>query len=132
MIKIVEDFKTRYRTALVMTGIKAAEISRKTGISEATLSQYLGGYSKPKDERLALLAGVLGVDPLWLKGFDVPMNRNDITGNFLTKYTDTPGAKNLVAYYNAMNKYGQNKLLEYAEDIADKYKKGEDDATEEA
>lgn len=133
MTKIVEDFKTRYRKALVLTGIKAVEISRKTGIPETTLSQYLSGYSKPKDKRLGVLADVLGVDPSWLMGFDVPMNSKDISDNLLQNHIDIHLNGRIAELMNVasdMNDAGLRRLLQYAEDIQDKYKKGEDDAEE--
>ena len=133
MTKIVEDFKTRYRKALVLTGIKAVEISRKTGIPETTLSQYLSGYSKPKDKRLGVLADVLGVDPSWLMGFDVPMNSKDISDNLLQNHIDIYLNGRIAELMNVasdMNDAGLRRLLQYAEDIQDKYKKGEDDAEE--
>lgn len=133
MTKIVEDFKTRYRTALVMTGMKAVEISRKTGIPETTLSQYLSGYSKPKDKRLGILADALGVDPSWLMGFDVPMNSKDISDNLLQNHIDIHLNGRIAELMNVasdMNDAGLRRLLQYAEDIQDKYKKGEDNAEE--
>lgn len=132
MTKIVEDFKTRYRIALVMTGMKAVDISKKTGISESTLSQYLKGYSKPKDERLALLADVLGVDPLWLKGFDVPMNRNAISMSDALHITaqECGMAEELLSVSKDMNEEGLKRLIAYAEDIKDKYRKDKADAEE--
>ena len=53
--------------------IKAIDLAKRSGISEATISQYRSGYSKPKDNRLVLIANILGVDPAWLMGLDVPM-----------------------------------------------------------
>ena len=68
------SFKERFRQALDVKGMKAVEVSEKTGISQATLSQYLSGYSTPKPDRLGLIADALDVDYAWLLGFRVPMN----------------------------------------------------------
>lgn len=73
MLEKVSSFSERFKEALEIKNIKAIEISEKTGISESTLSQYKGGYSKPKDKRLALIANALDVDPAWLMGLNVPM-----------------------------------------------------------
>lgn len=73
MNRIVEEFKYRLEKALTCRGIKPAELAQRTGISEATISQYRSGYSKPKDARLVQIANVLNVDPAWLMGIDVPM-----------------------------------------------------------
>lgn len=73
MIEIVEEFKTRLNKALSIREMKPVELAKKCGISESTISQYRSGYAKPKDQRLALIANALGVQPAWLMGMDVPM-----------------------------------------------------------
>ena len=73
MIEIKEEFRYRLERALVVRNIKPSELAKSTGISEATISQYRSGYSKPKDTRLVQIANCLHVDPSWLLGLDVPM-----------------------------------------------------------
>lgn len=73
MIQIKEEFKYRLERALSIREIKPADLARATDISEATISQYRSGYSKPKDTRLVKIANYLRVDPSWLMGLDVPM-----------------------------------------------------------
>ena len=74
MLQMVSTFKDRFIKAMEIRNIKAIELSEKTGISESTLSQYKGGYSKPKAKRLAIIADALEVDPAWLMGLNVPIN----------------------------------------------------------
>lgn len=95
MIKIEESFKDRFNRALLMCNMTAADLSRKTGISESTLSQYKSGYAKPKDERLVKIANALGVDPAWLMGLDVPMRPSDVHSNVHTEgyYKDPETAR---------------------------------------
>lgn len=71
VVKGIADFKDRYAEALADSGISAAELSRITKISEATLSQYKSGYAKPKRDKLALIADALHVSPVWLMGMAV-------------------------------------------------------------
>lgn len=73
MAKPIDSFRNRLEQALSYADMKPADLARKTGISEATISQYRSGYSKPKNDRLAIIAEALGVRPEWLIGFDVPM-----------------------------------------------------------
>lgn len=73
MIEIKEEFKYRLEKALSARNIKPADLARMSGISEATISQYRSGYSKPKDKRLVKIANCLDVNPTWLMGLDVPM-----------------------------------------------------------
>lgn len=73
MIEIKESFDRRFKTALSIRGIKPVDLAKQMGISEATISQYRSGYAKPKEPRLVAIANILGVDPAWLMGLDVPM-----------------------------------------------------------
>ena len=73
MAKPIDSFRNRLEQALSYADMKPADLARKTGISEATISQYRSGYSKPKNDRVAIIAEALGVKPEWLIGFDVPM-----------------------------------------------------------
>lgn len=74
MIKKVEEFKDRLNKALLIRDIKPVVLSKKTGISESTISQYRSGYAKPKEDKLAVIANALDVNPAWLMGLDVPMS----------------------------------------------------------
>jgi len=74
VVRGIADFKDRYAEALADSGISAAELSRITKISEATLSQYKSGYAKPKRDKLALIADALHVSPVWLMGMPVEKN----------------------------------------------------------
>ena len=67
-----ESFRERFERAIENSGLKPIDIAKKTGISQATLSQYRSGYSKPKSSRLFLLARTLNVSPSWLMGIDTP------------------------------------------------------------
>lgn len=71
----IADFKDRLNEALILRDVKPSELHRRTGISEATISQYRSGYAEPKKEKLGLIATALAVDPAFLMGFDVPPRR---------------------------------------------------------
>ena len=92
MIEMVSSFKERYNLALSIRNIKAIELSEKTGISESTLSQYKGGYSKPKDKRLFKIAEVLNVTPEWLMGLNVPMDEEERAKKIRESYSYVPAA----------------------------------------
>lgn len=74
MVEVKEEFRYRLIKAMDREGIRAADLARKTGLLESTISQYRSGYAKPKEERLAMLANALHVNPVWLMGLDVPMD----------------------------------------------------------
>ena len=81
MIGTVEEFRYRLEKAMNIRGLRPIDICNSTGISQSTLSQYRSGYSKPKDDRLRLIASVLDVNPAWLMGLDVPMDLTEKSKN---------------------------------------------------
>ena len=68
-------FADRLKAALLMNNTTAAELSRKTGISEGSLSQYLKGTFIPKADKVYLISKELNVSPNWLLSFDEPDER---------------------------------------------------------
>lgn len=71
----MEDFSVRLRKALMLSGMKQADIVERTGIAKGMLSSYLSGKYKPKQNNTYKLALVLNVNEAWLMGLDVPMER---------------------------------------------------------
>ncbi len=67
-------FSERLCEALEKRHMTAAELSRKLGINEGTVSQYKSGAYEPKQKRLQNIADILNVSIPWLMGADVPMN----------------------------------------------------------
>lgn len=63
----------RLKTALDRLNMRAQELSDRSGVAKASISQYINGTHKPSNVSAGKMAPVLGVDPLWLMGFDVPM-----------------------------------------------------------
>ena len=60
------EFHDRLQWALSESGMTASELSEKTGISEANISNYLKGKYVAKQDKCYLLAKALNVDPGWL------------------------------------------------------------------
>ena len=73
MIEKVSSFKDRLNEALLVKQMRPVDLAKKTKISESTISQYRSGYAEPKEEKLALIANALDVNPSWLMGLSVPM-----------------------------------------------------------
>ena len=69
----VETCSQRIAKALSIKGINQAELCRRANIPKSSLSLYLSGAYEPKQDRLYDMAQALNVDPVWLMGFDVPM-----------------------------------------------------------
>lgn len=70
------DFAERLTQALDLRGLSAADLSRATGVSEGTISCYKKGKYQAKQNRVYDFARALRVDPAWLMGYDVPMERS--------------------------------------------------------
>ena len=48
-------------------------------MNKSDISQYVAGKVEPSQEKLVVLGMALNVTESWLMGFDVPMNRQDIS-----------------------------------------------------
>ena len=72
----------RLRIALSNNNMKPQELADKTGVSKASISQYINGSHKPSNISAGKIGEALNVEPLWLMGFDVPMERG--------KFRDAP------------------------------------------
>ena len=74
-----DTFKNRMAMALSLRQMKQSELSRLTSIDSGTINNYLSGKYEPKQNRLEIIANALDVSPVWLMGFDVPMERETST-----------------------------------------------------
>lgn len=70
-------FAKRFDDILYEKQISAAEISRRTGISEATMSKYRKGIHMPQGQNLQIIANALGVTTDYLLGSDGAKNLNE-------------------------------------------------------
>lgn len=73
----IASVKERLNKALSEKGVTAAELSRRTGISKGSISQYKNGVVNPKQDRIYLIANALGVSEAWLMGYDVSMSKSE-------------------------------------------------------
>ena len=73
----IESCAKRLRKALTIRNMKQSELCRKTKIATSAMSEYLSGLYEPKQDKIYIMAQALDVDPVWLMGFDVPMEKED-------------------------------------------------------
>lgn len=71
----VANFADRLNEAMRIRGKKAVEISRETGIDNASISYWRHGKYEATQTGVYLLSKCLDVNEAWLMGFDVPMER---------------------------------------------------------
>lgn len=73
----MNDFNSRLAVVMAEKNIKAAELSRLTGISKPRLSQYKNGVYVPKADAICVMARALGVSEAYLLGTtDIPEARS--------------------------------------------------------
>lgn len=75
MSLLVDSFSNRLKYAITIKNIKPIDLSRKTGISKTNISCYMSGKYEAKADGVKLLADALDVNPVWLMGYDVSMER---------------------------------------------------------
>ena len=74
----MDIFKDRLILAMTHRNIRAAELSRLTGLSKARISQYVNGHFVPKSDAILLLAEALNVSELWLLGKSADMTPGEV------------------------------------------------------
>lgn len=72
---ISEPCSVRIKKALSVRGMTQSELCERTSIPKSAISEYIKGVYEPKQDRLFVIAQALDVDPVWLMGFDVPMEK---------------------------------------------------------
>ena len=71
----IESCATRIKKALSIRNMKQSELCRLTKIATSAMSEYISGRYDPKQDKIYLMSEALNVDPVWLMGFDVPMEK---------------------------------------------------------
>ena len=75
------EIGNRLNQAMRLRGLTQTDIINKTGITKGALSSYLSGRYEPKHTNIYKLAKALNVSPVWLMGYNVPME-NEIINDF--------------------------------------------------
>lgn len=91
--------------------------------NKSDISQYVAGKTEPNQDKLFILSESLHVNVAWLMGFDVPMENNYNTMN--TPQLSHSIMERLSIALNELNPEGQERVIEYAEDLVagERYKK---------
>lgn len=91
----------RLDKALNIAGISAADLARASEVPKSSISQYLSSDHIPSEENATRMGNVLNVNPLWLMGFDAPMN---------TKSTADQDDRlaSILDYYQLLNDVGRD------------------------
>jgi transcriptional regulator with XRE-family HTH domain len=119
-----DSFKNRLNQALEIRGMKPIELSKRTGLSKARISQYTNGVYEAKQKALYLIARALNVSEAWLMGYDVPMERlmyekNAAEVELLECIQVTFGKKavQLLEQFIELNEVGKDKAIDTLIDL---------------
>lgn len=121
-----EKTAKRLQLALSNANMKPQELAEKSGVSKSSISQYVNGSHAPSNISSGKMGDVLGVNPMWLMGFDVKMTEKP-TENIkeLTSIHLSDLEKEIIGKLKQLNKEGLGKISEYADDLlsSGKYEK---------
>lgn len=65
-----EIFIKRLSALMEERELKQAELAKMSGVRASSISDYLTGKYKPKQDNIDLIARALSVSPVWLMGYD--------------------------------------------------------------
>lgn len=100
----------------------------KVKLGRNDLSQYVSGKVEPRQTKLYVLSRALNVNPAWLMGYDVPMEKLDdgpsdiLTNNIEDVYP-------IILKYEKLNELGKQKTDEYINDLLENPKYTKSDAS---
>ena len=113
--KIIEPCSVRIKKALSIRKMTQTELCAKTKISKSSLSEYMSGKYVPRQDKTYIIAQALNVDPVWLMGYDVPMEKQaqpETKKVPLTEAELNEGEKALLALFNRVPKDQQQLVLQ--------------------
>lgn len=103
----------RLKQALNNRNMIPQELAEQSKVNKASISQYINGSHAPSNISSGKMGPVLGVNPLWLMGFDVPM----IPDN--TQNTDLANYSKRGVTINVLGRVAAGIPIEAVEDIID-------------
>ena len=90
------------------------------------LSQYVSGKVEPRQDKLSILGMALGVNEVWLMGYDVPAGKDELAqlASSAPTRTYSQSTQDAVELFEQLDVLDQGKIIGKMEDMleADKYK----------
>ena len=65
-----ESFPKRFKKVIEQQNITQTELSKKTGITQSSISDWLNGKYSPKQDKIDILSRALNVSPAYLMGWN--------------------------------------------------------------
>lgn len=114
----------RLQLALSNANMKPQELADKSGVSKASISQYVNGSHVPGNISAGKMAKVLNVEKLWLMGFDVEMEVHEVgASNEYTRISaeigkSDPRAQKMIIDYWKLSDADKKLFLDFIERLS--------------
>lgn len=116
------QFINRLKSIMSERKITQSELSKRTGIRQSSISDWLNGRYEPKQDKIYLIAQALGVSPSWLLGYDETTSNqtegyyvDPETAEFAEYLRTRPEARLLFSASRGISKEDMEKAVEYIE-----------------
>lgn len=123
-------FINRLKSIMSERKITQSELSKRTGIRQSSISDWLNGRYEPKQDKIYLIAQSLGVSPSWLLGYDETTSNqtegyyvDPETAEFAEYLRTRPEARLLFSASRGISKEDMEKAVEYIELLKLKHNK---------
>lgn len=119
--KKFNDIMNRIQSKRIELKLSYQDLANKTGLSKSTLQRYETGSIRniPLD-KLEILANALEVSPMWIIGYDLPIERE-------SSNNVNPDSKDniLLNNFNMLNEEGKDEAIKRVQELTElsKYKK---------
>ena len=114
-VQTAETCANRIKKALSIRNMTQTELCAKAKISKSSLSEYMSGKYIPRQDKVFILAQALNVDPVWLWGYDVPMEKESeikVTTDSPSELQLTEGEKLMLELFRRIPEDRQSAALE--------------------
>ena len=103
-------------------GLSDTEFAEKIGVPKSSMSMYLSGKRKMRQDRIAIVAKVFNVSEAWLMGYDVSMvpepEEEPFSAQFLDKNRPDSALEEMrVAYARNRSKLTKEERMKLAAEI---------------
>lgn len=103
-------------------GLSDTEFAEKIGVPKSSMSMYLSGKRKMRQDRIAIVARIFNVSEAWLMGYDVSMTPESeeapISASFLEKNRPESALEDMrVAYARNRSKLTKEERMKLAAEI---------------
>lgn len=122
-------FINRLKNIMSERKITQSELSKRSGIRQSSISDWLNGRYEPKQDKIYLIAQALGVSPSWLLGYDETTSNQSEgyyvdpeTAEFAEYLRTRPEARLLFSASRGISKEDMEKAVEYIELLKLKHK----------